>query len=46
VVSRSGREIVKGGIELNDSVCLLNFLNFVFIFWFVCCFHQRVVLNS
>lgn len=22
VISRSGREVIKGGLELNDSVCL------------------------
>lgn len=31
VVTRSGRELVKGGLELNDSVCifflLLGFFN-------------------
>ena len=31
VVSRSGREVIKGGLELNDSVCSFFFSqNFLF----------------
>jgi hypothetical protein len=31
VVSRSGREVIKGGLELSDSVCLLHIFCLVFI---------------
>lgn len=45
VVSRSGREVVKGGIELSDSVCLFFFpLNFLLVF-FVNFIVVMVVLN-
>lgn len=32
VVSRSGREVVRGGVELKDSVCRLHSFRF-FFFW-------------
>lgn len=45
MVSRSGREVVKGGIELSDSVCLFFFpLNFLLVF-FVNFIVVMVVLN-
>ena len=31
LVSRSGREIIKGGIELSDSVCLLSLYFILFM---------------
>lgn len=42
VVSRSGREIVKGGLEINDSVSTLSF-SLDFVITFVCLVAMGVV---